>query len=138
MSRRPTRKQQAVGDQREVTDLTWMAISDALNRQSDNEIILPPPTLKILEDLSRFENVDEVIECTRRCEVQALMPKIVSGLGKASLSVILPWDSNYKNADGESLVFDDSLSPMFGGKSVSRIELFEGRWKTVEGSSDEE
>ena len=128
---RAPEKQQARGDSREVTDLTWMPILDALKRQSQNEIMLPPPTLKILEDLSCFDKVDDVIESTRRCEVQAFMPKIVSGLGKASLSVILPWDKNYEKSEGEGLSFDDKLEPVFGGKLVSRIELFDGLWKTV-------
>ena len=134
---RAPENQKEHGDSREVTDLSWMPILDALKRQSQNEIMLPPPTLKILEDLSVFEKVDDVIECTRRCEVQALMPKIISGLGDASLSVILPWDKNYENSAGEELVFDDNLEPVFGGKSVSRIELFDGRWKTVKEGSDE-
>ncbi len=134
---RAPEKQEARGDDREVTDLCWMPISEALRRQSQNEIMLPPPTLKILDDLSNFEKVDDVIECTRRCEVQAFMPKIVSGLSEASLSVILPWDKNYENADGEGLIFDDQLNPIFGGKTVSRIELFDGLWKTVKGNNDE-
>ena len=127
---RAPENQQAVGDDREVTDLVWMPVLVALERQSQSEIVLPPPTLKILEDIGRFQKVDEVIECARQSEVQALMPKIVSGLGDASLSVILPWDKNYKNYEGESLDFDANLEPVFGGKLVSRIELFEKRWRT--------
>ncbi|MBT6178768.1 MAG: NUDIX domain-containing protein [Deltaproteobacteria bacterium] len=120
-------------DPREVTDLVWLPIRTVLERQSQNEIVLPPPTLKILEDLVSFEKVDEVIECTRHGEVQALMPKIVSGMENCSLTVILPWDENYELADGESLVYDPNLKPVLGDNSVSRIELFDGAWRTAKG-----
>ena len=120
-------------DSREVTDLAWMPIRTVLDRQSQNEIMLPPPTLKILEDLACFEKVDEVIECTRHGEVQALMPKIVSGMENCSLTVILPWDKNYELADGESLKYDPSLKQILGDNSVSRIELYDGTWRTAKG-----
>lgn len=126
--------QKLTPDPREVTDLVWMPVRSVLHRQSQNEIMLPPPTLKILEDLASFEKVDEVIECTRHGEVQALMPKIVSGLENCSLTVILPWDKNYELADGESLKYDPSMSPVLGANSVSRIELYDGAWRTAKGA----
>jgi len=125
--------QEAKGDEHEVTDLCWLPVSEALARQSQNEIVLPPPTLKILKDLSRFENVDEVIECTRRSKVEALMPKIVPGEEGCELVVILPWDENYKMSAGESIEFSGDLSAGFGDFSVSRIELRDGRWQLAGG-----
>jgi 8-oxo-dGTP pyrophosphatase MutT (NUDIX family) len=125
--------QELTPDSREVTDLVWMPVRSALHRQSQNEIVLPPPTLKVLEDLVSFEKVDQVIECTRHGEVQALMPKIVPGMGNCSLTVILPWDKNYELADGESLKYDSNLSPVLGDNSVSRIELYDGAWRTAKG-----
>lgn len=127
--------QVAKRDERECVDLRWMPIGEALHAHSQKEIMLPPPTLKILEDLSRFENVAKVIEWTRACVVEALMPKIVLGDKTCPASVILPWDESYNSAPGESLPIHavDELRKQAGG--VSRIELRNGFWKTILGQN---
>lgn len=53
--------QRAAHDRIEVTAGAWLAPSEALARGARGEIQLPPPTLRTLEGLARFDRADEVI-----------------------------------------------------------------------------
>jgi 8-oxo-dGTP pyrophosphatase MutT (NUDIX family) len=55
------RTQQAAHDRIEVTAGAWLVPADALARGARAEIQLPPPTLRTLEGLARFDRAEDAI-----------------------------------------------------------------------------
>lgn len=54
--------QRAAHDERETTAGAWMTPGEALSRESALEIQLPPPTLRSLEVLADYDDIDAVFE----------------------------------------------------------------------------
>jgi len=66
--------QEAIHDQKETTAGTWIIPREALKENLTGEVILSPPTLKTLEDLSRFKTIDEAFESLEGKEIHAILP----------------------------------------------------------------
>jgi 8-oxo-dGTP pyrophosphatase MutT (NUDIX family) len=120
-------EQEATHDQKETTAGVWIAPREALDDNLKGGAVLSPPTLKTLEDLSRFKTVDEVFTSLENTEIQTILPvltKISSGP-----MIIFPWDPEY-----EVFRKGEIPSPMEHGRlsqpgdNTTRLLMKEGRW----------
>jgi 8-oxo-dGTP pyrophosphatase MutT (NUDIX family) len=85
--------QQAAVDGEECVDLGWFSPRAALAAHADGEILLVFPTIKHLEQLSEFENVEELLAYASGREVLPVEPRVVME-GEVA-RILLPGDSGY-------------------------------------------
>ncbi len=119
--------QEATHDQKETTAGVWIAPREALEKNLGGGAILSPPTLKTLEDLSRFETIDEIFTSLRSAQIQTILP-VLTKISSGPL-LIFPWDPEY-----EVFRKGEIPSPMEHGRlsqpgdNTSRLLMQEGRW----------
>jgi hypothetical protein len=66
--------QEASHDQKETTAGIWITPRKALEENLKGEVMLSPPTLKTLEDLSRFKSIEEVLYSLKEREIRPILP----------------------------------------------------------------
>ncbi len=119
--------QEASYDRKETTAGVWITPGEALNDNLSGGVPLSPPTLKTLEDLSRFKTIDEVFASLRDAKTEAILPvltKISSGP-----MIVFPWDPEYDLFQKRELP-----SPLEHGRAsqsndnTTRLLMKEGRW----------
>ena len=119
--------QDASHDQKETTAGIWITPQKALEENLKGEVFLSPPTLKTLEDLSRFKTIDEVFTSLKNMKIRPILPiltKITSGP-----LIIFPWDPEYEiYQKGEIPVHLDHGQPSQPGDNTTRLLLKEGIW----------
>ncbi|MCK6530315.1 NUDIX hydrolase [Myxococcota bacterium] len=106
------RDQAAAHDAAETVDSTWLAPAEALRLHSEGGLVLPPPTLRNLEDVAGCATVAEVLDLARRRPRRTVRPRFVALDGVWTL--LLPGDPLYPS--------DEPI----GGPS--RLVLDGGRW----------
>jgi len=104
-----------------------MAPWKALEENLYGEIVLSPPTLKTLEDLSRFEDLDDVLNSAGRKEIRPILPILTK---VADLQILVfPWDPEYEIF--QTGVLPKSLDhgrPSGTGDNTTRLLLKQGHW----------
>jgi 8-oxo-dGTP pyrophosphatase MutT (NUDIX family) len=119
--------QEATHDQRETTVGVWMTPRRALEENFKGEIALSPPTLKTLEDLSRFKTIDEVFNSLKREDIKLILP-ILTKISSGPL-IIFPWDPEYGLFQkGEIPSPVNHGRPSQPGDNTTRVVLREGIW----------
>ena len=119
--------QEATYDQRETTLGLWLTPKEALEKNLSGEMILSPPTLKTLEDLSRFKSLDEVFNSLEKREIRTVLPVLTKISGNPFL--IFPWDPEYHIfQEGEIPTPIDHGRPSLPGDNTTRLVLKEDRW----------
>lgn len=108
-----------VHDNQELVESRWLTPEEALNLHQRKEILLMPPTLKIMEELNACRTADELFAETRRSEIHTILPQVFTEDG--NFGVKLPHDSEYTIAGYKQ--------PHRPGES-SRIVTHNGIWKT--------
>ncbi len=119
--------QEATHDQRETTAGAWLTPRKALQENLTGEVILSPPTLKTLEDLSRFENIEEIFHALKKADIQPVLPILTKISGHPLL--VFPWDPEYaifQKAQIPSPVRHGH--PSQPGENTTRLLMQEGRW----------
>lgn len=119
--------QEASYDQKETMEGIWLTPLKALEDNSNRKIALSPPTLKTLEDLSRFETIEEVFQSLNREKIHPILP-ILTKIADGPL-LIFPWDTEYD--DFRSGAFPPSLNhgrPSGPGDNTTRLILKDGIW----------
>ena len=61
--------QEASHDEKETIDGLWLTPQKALAENLEGEMVLSPPTLKTLEDLSRFKTINDLFSSTKTSEI---------------------------------------------------------------------
>ena len=80
-------------DGHEVVDMRWYEPAAALEASAQGELLLVFPTIKHLEQLSRFGTTDELIEYASGREIRPVQPRVlVSG---ETARVLLPGEPGY-------------------------------------------
>jgi hypothetical protein len=88
---------------------------------------LSPPTLKTLEDLSRFTSVAEVFEGLGKAEIQPILPVLTKI--KDETLLIFPWDPEYEILKkGEVPEKVDHGRPSGSEDNTTRLILKKGYW----------
>jgi 8-oxo-dGTP pyrophosphatase MutT (NUDIX family) len=119
--------QEASHDQRETTHGLWITPCQALEENLNGDVILSPPTLKTLEDLSRFSSIDDVLRSLQGRNTSPILPVFVK-LPSEILNVF-PWDPEYnilRKGEMPSSIEHGRLSGP--GDNTTRVVLREGRW----------
>jgi 8-oxo-dGTP pyrophosphatase MutT (NUDIX family) len=83
----------ATPDGGECVDARWLRPRDALVACERDELLLVFPTIKQLEQLSRFGSVDEALDAARARTVEPVQPRVVVREGKPE--VLLPGEPGY-------------------------------------------
>ena len=119
--------QEATYDQKETTVGLWLTPKEALEENLKGEVILSPPTLKTLEDLSRFKSLSELFNSLQKREIRSVLPILTKISGNPLL--IFPWDPEYNIFQrGEIPVPIDHGKPSQPEDNTTRLILKEGHW----------
>jgi 8-oxo-dGTP pyrophosphatase MutT (NUDIX family) len=119
--------QEASLDKKETTAEVWLTPKEALEENLRGEVILSPPTLKTLEDLSRFKNIGEVFNSLKKNEIRPILPILTKISGDPL--IIFPWDPEYEIFQkGEFPNFIDHGRSSQPDDNTTRLILKEGRW----------
>lgn len=78
--------QEARVDGTETVSCTWFTPRAALAAYHEGRIVLIPPTVRTLDDLSRFASIDAVLEDAARRAVRAVTPELVQLGTETSIS----------------------------------------------------
>ncbi|HVW80653.1 MAG TPA: NUDIX hydrolase [Mycobacteriales bacterium] len=78
----------------EADRVAWMRPADAVSASEAGEMMLMPPTISALRDLSAFGSVDEVLEAAADRTVTRVLPKLVFGEND-QLRFLLPHEPDY-------------------------------------------
>ena len=119
--------QEATYDQKETTVEVWLTPKEALEENLRGEVMLSPPTLKTLEDLSRFESIDDVFYSLKKKEIRPVLPILTKISGEPL--ILFPWDPEYEIFQGGEIpVYIDHGRPSQPDDNTTRLLLKEGRW----------
>jgi 8-oxo-dGTP pyrophosphatase MutT (NUDIX family) len=119
--------QEASHDAKETTEGVWMTPAEALQKNLGGIVALSPPTLKTLEDLSRFKTIDDVISALPGLEKPTILPILLNPTKDEVL--IFPWDPEYEGfRNGELSQSEDHGSLSGPTDSTTRLVLKDGRW----------
>jgi 8-oxo-dGTP pyrophosphatase MutT (NUDIX family) len=78
----------------EVVDARWYRPADALDAYQQGDLLLVFPTIKHLEQLSRFASADELLSHARTREIVPVEPRVV--LSGEQARVVLPGEPGYE------------------------------------------
>lgn len=109
-------EQRPAADATELTESLWVAPKNALEMHCSKKIMLMPPTLKTVEELSVFENVEELFAATANKEIYPILPQL------ADKFLLLPHDPDY-DIERYKRPADTSIP--------SRVTSENGVWKTA-------
>jgi len=119
--------QEASHDQKETTAGIWITPQKALEENLNGEVVLSPPTLKTLEDLSQFETIDDVFRSLKRDNIQPVLP-ILTKISDGPF-LIFPWDPDYNLFQrGQIPAPMDYGHPSQPGDNTTCLLLKEGIW----------
>ena len=119
-------KQLASHDDAETTNSAWWSPQEALAKYRNEEILLAPPTIRVLEELTDFSSLSELLnDLDRRPAPPAILPHAV-GLDSDELVLLLPGDPDYP-ADDPRLA---DATPIKSG--ITRMVRRDGQWWSAE------
>ena len=104
--------QEALVDGTETVSCAWFTPRAALTAYQEGRIVLIPPTVRTLDDLSRFPSIDAVLEDAARRAVRGVTPELVQ---EGTLTAI-----SYPDSTG-----NDAHPPR-------RLVLRDGRWRPTD------
>ncbi len=118
--------QEASFDQKETVAEVWLTPRDALEENLQGKVALSPPTLQIMEDLSRYDRTEDVFKFLQKQEIQPILPILKNLEGEI---LIFPWDPEYeifKRGDVPSPI--NHGRPSRAGDRTTRLLLRQGIW----------
>jgi 8-oxo-dGTP pyrophosphatase MutT (NUDIX family) len=119
--------QEATYDRKETTVGAWLTPRKALEENIQGHVALSPPTLKTLEDLSRFSSIPEVFTSLKDNKIQPIIP-ILTKAGDQTL-IIFPWDPEFEIFERHEIPTPfNHGKPSGSGDNTTRLILREGRW----------
>ena len=119
--------QEAEHDQKETTVGLWLTPREAIENHLKGDVPLSPPTLKTLEDLSRFSNIEEIFSSLKKREIQSVLP-FLTKISDVPI-ILFPWDPDYEAfRNGEIRNTVDHGKSSSPGDNTTRLILREGRW----------
>jgi 8-oxo-dGTP pyrophosphatase MutT (NUDIX family) len=87
--------QEASPDLKETTDGIWIAPRPALEANIQGTVPLSPPTLKTLEDVSRFDALDSFLDSLQGAETKPPVQPVSVTIAEETV-LIFPWDPEYE------------------------------------------
>jgi 8-oxo-dGTP pyrophosphatase MutT (NUDIX family) len=86
LARAPLR-QRAGSQSEETTAGVWMTAREALARYDSGELLLAPPTIATLEELSGFVSIEDAIQWAQRARPAPVEPTLVKGATEPTLEM---------------------------------------------------
>lgn len=108
--------QMPITDAGELTESLWSTPKNALEMHAAGKILLMPPTLKTIEELSVFNSCSELFAAGTKKVIYPILPQLIKD------ALILPHDPEYSIAR-----YKKPADP----HSHSRFLMQDGRWKTA-------
>jgi ADP-ribose pyrophosphatase YjhB (NUDIX family) len=119
--------QEASHDQKETTAGIWITPKKALEENLKGDVILSPPTLKTLEDLSRFKTIEDIFHCLKKDDIRPILP-ILTRISDTIL-IIFPWDPEYDVFQKGKIPSPINHGrPSQRGDNTTRLLMKENRW----------
>jgi 8-oxo-dGTP pyrophosphatase MutT (NUDIX family) len=119
--------QEASHDQKETIAGLWLTPQKALAENLEGEVVLSPPTLKTLEDLSRFKSIDDLFNSLKKTDIRPILP-ILTKISSDPL-LVFPWDPEYEIFQkGEIPSPINHGRPSQPGDNTTRLLMKENRW----------
>jgi len=119
--------QEASHDEKETTAGIWIAPRKALEENLKGDVILSPPTLKTLEDLSRFKTIENIFHSLKKEDIRPILP-ILTRISDTPV-IIFPWDPEYEIFQkGEIPSPIHHGVPSQPGDNTTRVLMRENRW----------
>jgi len=119
--------QEASHDEKETIDGLWLTPQKALAENLEGEMVLSPPTLKTIEDLSRFKAINDLFSSIKTSEIRPILP-ILEKISDQSF-ILFPWDAEYEMFQrGKVPNHIDHGRPSQPGDNTTRVVLKEDRW----------
>ncbi len=120
--------QEASYDQKETTAGVWLTPQNAFEENLKGKVMLSPPTLKTLEDLSRFKKVEEVFHSLKGKDIQPILP--IHTKISDSTFILFPWDPEYDlYKRGEIPVLINHGRPSLPDDNTTRLVLTLDHWR---------
>jgi 8-oxo-dGTP pyrophosphatase MutT (NUDIX family) len=110
--------QTPVHDNMELTESRWMTPTEAMERHEAGEIVLMPPTLKNMEELSVHRTVAELFAAARSRSIPTVLPQLFNA--DEEYGIKLPHDPEYTIAAYK-------CAPRPG--ETSRVVMQNGTWR---------
>ena len=121
-------------DNKETTEELWIRPAEALRRQAEGDLVLPPPQLRTMVELAACEQSAAAIAAEgahRERHAHPFVPRFAETGGHTAL--LLPWDPDYESGgQGESLPMPPG-HPL--GQGPSRFVLEGMSWTLVNAPS---
>jgi 8-oxo-dGTP pyrophosphatase MutT (NUDIX family) len=119
--------QEASFDQRETTAGVWLTPRQALRGNLQGEVALSPPTLKTLEDLSRFQRMEDIFRSLDQVPIEPILPVLSNVSGEAV--ILFPWDPEYGLFQRGEIPSPPDHGRLSGEDDhTTRVVLRQGRW----------
>ena len=119
--------QEASHDKKETTAGLWLTPQKAIVENLEGEVVLSPPTLKTLEDLSRFKSIDDLFNSLKKTDIRPILP-ILTKISSDPL-LVFPWDPEYDIFQkGEIPSPINHGRPSQPGDNTTRLLMKENRW----------
>ena len=119
--------QEASFDQKETTAEVWLTPREAFEENVKGKVALSPPTLKTLEDLSRYETIEGIFNSLKKKKIQPILPILTKISNEPTL--LLPWDPEYDVfRRGEIPSSINHGTPSQPGDNTTRLISREGIW----------
>jgi hypothetical protein len=98
----------------------WLPPGEALEKQQRGEIMLMPPTLKMIQELDNFPSIEAVFASAEQFPPEPVLPQaIVTG---DTFGILLPHDPEY--------AIEAYKRPQRPGET-SRIMMLDDKWQTI-------
>ena len=108
--------QMPITDADELTESIWSTPKNLLQMNAAGKILLMPPTLKTIEELSEYNSIDELFAAALQRGIYPIMPQLINK------TLLLPHDPEYDIPEYKKPA--DLLT-------TSRLLLRDGRWETA-------
>jgi len=119
--------QETSHDEKEMTMGIWLSPQEALERNLKGEMVLSPPTLKTVEDLSMFTSLGDLFNASQQKVIEPVLPIFMKMPNQTF--IVYPWDPDYPVFQRGEI--PDPLNhgrPRRPGDRSTRILFREGRW----------
>jgi 8-oxo-dGTP pyrophosphatase MutT (NUDIX family) len=119
LARKP-KHQNAEHDHKELVESLWMTPEKALEKNFNQEIMLMPPTLKIIEELTAYISIDDLFVFASGKKVGPILPQLFQS--ETAFGIMLPHDPEYTIK-----AYKQTLRK----NEPSRVLMVDGRFKTM-------
>ncbi|MBW1804182.1 MAG: hypothetical protein JRJ85_26045 [Deltaproteobacteria bacterium] len=114
------KRQNSGHDSIEMTETLWISPEEALAKSKAGEILLMPPTLKHIEELSEFSSIDQLFAFASSSKIVPVLPQPFQT--EMGVGIKLPYDPEFSLSD-----YKQPPRP----HEKSRIMLINKEWKII-------